>query len=283
MPFLRELSMAAYLIENENVLALDSEIFNAVEIIETELTLKQGRKSKDTDGRIDILVTYSKEYIGVVELKYGEITQNHLEQLEDYLDQTDQILKEYADLLDRELVESPKWIGLLVGSSIAIELQNKLTAGYLSRQNIPIAALTINRYRGGDGQVYVVTDTYVNSKKSTKDYTKYSFEGKTFGKGRLVLAVVRKYVQDHPEISFAELTKAFPKEIQGSFGVIALKNEADKIYASTSIKRYFIEPDEAIQLKDATIAVSNEWGSRNIEKFLPVARKQGYKINPVKS
>jgi hypothetical protein len=39
-PFKRELSMEAYIIENERVLGLDSDTFSNVEIIETELTLK---------------------------------------------------------------------------------------------------------------------------------------------------------------------------------------------------------------------------------------------------
>ena len=281
MPFHRELSMAAYLIENEGVLALDSEIFNTVEIIETELTLKQGRKSKDTDGRIDILVTYAEEYIGVIELKYGEINQTHLDQLEDYLEQREQILKEYPNLIDLELNESPKWIGVLVGSSIDRELENKLANGYSSRQNIPISALTIKRYRGSDGQIYVITDTYFNGKKSAKDYTKYSFDGKIFGKGRLVLTVVRKFVEDHPETTYAELAKAFPEKTQGPLGVFALKNEADRIYASTSKKRHFVKPDEVVKLKDAVVAVCTQWGSGNIEKFLPVAKKHGFKINAV--
>ena len=82
-PFHRELSMEAYLIENEGVLALDRDTFSDVEIIETELTLKQGRKT--TDGRIDILATYSQEYIAIVELKLGELKDIHLEQLQDYL------------------------------------------------------------------------------------------------------------------------------------------------------------------------------------------------------
>lgn len=282
MPFQRELSMEAYLIENEGVLALDPEIFNRVEIIETELTLKQGRKSKDTDGRIDILATYSEEYIGVVELKYGELGQAHLNQLEDYLDQREQILKDYPNLVNKELSESAKWLGVLVGSSLNKELEKKLSDGYLSRQSIPIAALTIRRYRGSDGQIYVVTDTYFNSRTSEKDYTKYSFDGKTFGKGRLVLAVIQKFVEDHPEITYSELAKAFPPETQGSLGVFVLKSEADKIYASTSRKRHFIEPDEIVKLKDAVVAVCSQWGSRNIEKFLPVAKKYGFKINAIK-
>jgi hypothetical protein len=36
-PFRRELSMEAYLIENEGVLALDDDVFSSVEIVEEEL------------------------------------------------------------------------------------------------------------------------------------------------------------------------------------------------------------------------------------------------------
>lgn len=70
-PFRRELSMEAYLIENESVLALDKDTFSAVEVVEAELSLKDGRKTKDSDGRIDILATYSQEYIAIIELKLG--------------------------------------------------------------------------------------------------------------------------------------------------------------------------------------------------------------------
>lgn len=67
-PFRRELSMESYLVENEDVLALDNDTFSDAVIIQEELTLKQGRLSKNTDGRIDILLTYSNEYIGVNEM-----------------------------------------------------------------------------------------------------------------------------------------------------------------------------------------------------------------------
>ncbi len=59
MPFIRELSMEAYLIENEDVLSLDEENLSDVEIIDSELTIKFGRKSKDSDGRIDLLALYN--------------------------------------------------------------------------------------------------------------------------------------------------------------------------------------------------------------------------------
>lgn len=280
MPFQKELSMEAYLIENEGVLALDNEILSSVEIIETELTLKQGRKSKKTDRRIDILVTYSEELIGIIELKLGELTQVHVDQLKDYLEQREQIIEDYSDLLNPELVERPKWIGVLVGSSIDRELEKKITNGDLSLHNIPVAALTIKRYRGSDGLIYVVTDTYF-SKLSTKDYTKYKFNGKLFGKGRLVLTVVRKFAEDNPNITYSELMKVFPEKTQGTMGVFALKSKAEEIFASTSKKRHFINPDDIIQLKDAAIAVCTQWGVSNIDNFITVAKQDGYDIEPM--
>jgi RecB family endonuclease NucS len=108
-PFKRELSMEAYLIENEGVLSLDADTFNNVDIVEAELTLKQGRKSKDTDGRIDILATYSQEYIAVIELKLGQLEEIHLKQLEDYLAEKNQILEQYPDILNQEVSPIPNW------------------------------------------------------------------------------------------------------------------------------------------------------------------------------
>ncbi|GBD98207.1 hypothetical protein BMS3Abin07_00215 [bacterium BMS3Abin07] len=281
MPFQRELSMEAYIIENDGVLTLDNDIFNSVEIIEAELALKQGRKSKDTDGRIDILVKYSEEYIGIIELKLGQLEHVHLEQLEDYLLERNRLLSEYPDLISPELSEKPKWIGVLVGTSIDPGMERKISDGYLTRDDIPIAALTIQRYRGNDDQIYVVTDTYFNNKASTKDYTKYIFNGKIYGKGRLVLSVVSKFVEEHPDVTYSELVKVFPKTTQGSRGVFTLQSEAEDIYASTSRKRHFINPEDIIQVKDAAIAVCTQWGASNIGKFISVAREHGYDIDQV--
>lgn len=59
--------MESYLVENESILALDNDTYSDVTIVQKELTLKQGRSSKDTDERINILATYSSEYIGIID------------------------------------------------------------------------------------------------------------------------------------------------------------------------------------------------------------------------
>jgi hypothetical protein len=277
-PFKRELSMEAYLVENERVLSLDSDTFSNVEIVEAELTLKQGRKSKDTDGRIDILATYSQEYIAVVELKIGQLDLIHLEQLEDYLQQKQQILEQYPDILNNESALFVKWIGVLVGTSIDSVLASKLSSGYVTQSGIQIAALTVQRFRGTDGSVYVTTDTYFNGAISRRDTSKYEFDGAVYGKGRLVLGIIKRHVESNPEISFAELEKAFPQSCQGSVGVFTTIEKANEIKTTTERKRHFLNADEVIKLLDSTIAISDQWNPVNIDRFIQQAVKNGYII-----
>ncbi|MDC3405575.1 hypothetical protein OAY01_03615 [Luminiphilus sp.] len=272
-PFRRELVMQAYLIENQEILGLDDDLFSGdnVEIIEEELPVVGGRFSKNTDGRLDVLALYSNEYIAVVELKLGELKEEHLEQLEDYLKQRDKIL-EQGNLLDK-LPESDggsrRWVGVLVGESIDPGLGLKLKKGYAyGDDEIPIVALTINRFCSSNGSTYVTTDAFHDIKKNTKDYTKYKFNGAIYGKGKLVLAVIKQYVEENPDVTYAELEKKFPKKLQGSHGCFVKKELALKICAEKGKKRHFLKEDEEIKIKGCSIAVCTEWGRGNIDNFI---------------
>lgn len=247
--------------------------------MEAELTLKQGRKSKDTDGRIDILATYSQEYIAVIELKLGQLEEIHLKQLEDYLAEKNQIqiLEQYPDILSQEVSPVPKWIGVLVGNSIVPNLATKIRDGYFSPNETQIFALTIQRFRGSNGHVFVTTDTYFNNVNTARDTSKYLFEGKSLGKGRLVLAILKRHCENKPNITFFELEQAFPRVCQGS-SVFSTFEEANEILTSTGRKRHFLNTDELIQIEGSTIAVSSQWGIGNIEKFIKCARTLGHLI-----
>lgn len=282
-PFRRELSMESYLIENEGVLGLDNDTFSDVEIIEAELTLKEGRQSKNTDGRIDILASYAQEYIAVVELKLGRLEDRHLSQLEDYLKGRDNLLSKYSLLIERSLNEQPKWLGILVGTSINSKLADKINSGYKTTDNIQIAALSIQRYRGNDGQIYITTETFFNRKLSLNDTTKYLFNQSKLGKSRLVLEVIKFYVDNHGKVSFNELASIFPLNLQGIQGVFKTIEEATEIYNKTGHKRHFIKPNEQIKLSDSIIAVSNQWGIGNITGFINHAKELGYKIEKATS
>jgi hypothetical protein len=53
--------MEAYIIENENVLMIDED--DQIQIIDFELSLKDGRQSKNTDGRIDLLALFNNRLV----------------------------------------------------------------------------------------------------------------------------------------------------------------------------------------------------------------------------
>lgn len=278
-PFKRELSMESYLVENEGVLALDNDSYSDVTIVQEELTLKQGRSSKETDGRIDILATYSNEIIGVVELKLGELNEIHLVQLEDYLQEKQQIIEQFPDILDKSISPNPKWVGVLVGSSINSDLAIKINNGYTTQCGVPIAALSIQRFRGQNGGVYVITDIYFKNTSYSKDTTKYSFNDNIYGKGRLALAIVKKFVEENPNITYSGLDSIFHRSLQGSQGVFLTQQEAEEIYSETSRRRHFLKAEELIKIADSTIAVSNQWGMGNINNLISKAKELGYRID----
>ncbi len=113
-----------------------------------------------------------------------------------------------------------------------------------------------------------------------RDNTKYNFQGRTYGKGRLVLAIITEYVKQNPDIAFDELSEIFPAGLQGAKGVFHTFAEANEVFRSTGHKRNFIKDGATIQLSDVEIAVSNQWGKGNIDNFISAADSLGFEITP---
>ncbi|WP_430927945.1 hypothetical protein [Polaribacter marinivivus] len=273
-PFLKELAMEAYLLENEDVLKLDKDNFSDVTVLDAEIALKAGRKTSKRDGRIDILAQYGIDYLSIVELKINEINDLTLLQLEDYLKERKQIIERHPNFWeDKE--QEPKWIGVLVGTSISPELQRKLQDGYQTEDGIAIAGLVIRRFRSSKNEIYVVTDTFFKYNYLNRDFSKFQFRHKEYNKARLVNAVIKEYVENKPKITYADLKKQFPDYLQGSLGVFDTLENAQEIYDRTGHKRHYLKPEELIKLSDSTIATSTQWGIRNIGKFINRAKKLG--------
>jgi len=120
-----------------------------------------------------------------------------------------------------------------------------------------------------------------------KDLTYYTINGEgKYQKNRLVLEVIRKYVQEREHISYEELQLVFPKTIRGlkredSFwGCFNLEKDATKLFCDTGHRRHFLDPSELIHLGDGqVIAVSTQWGRGNIENFIGRARELGFRID----
>jgi thiol-disulfide isomerase/thioredoxin len=115
--------------------------------------------------------------------------------------------------------------------------------------------------------------------RKEKDMSKYQLNGQPpdgLGKGRLVLAVIKLYVEKHPDVTLKELQEIFPKRLQGSIGVIDTRENARIRYKD---KRHFIKKEEIIKLKTGEkIVVSTEWGRTNIDDFIEKAKEMGFDI-----
>ena len=95
------------------------------------------------------------------------------------------------------------------------------------------------------------------------------------------MAVVKKWVEDHPGCDFTALQSAFPKKLRGGDGVVQLSdNVSDKDKGKVNgKKRYFVADDEIIELdtKDKVL-VSNQWTKEKMPDFIKHAATLGYTI-----
>ena len=113
---------------------------------------------------------------------------------------------------------------------------------------------------------------------SAKNYTKYTFQDNNYGKGKLVLALVKFYASADNKATVASVQNAFPKKLHGKFNVVDEIKGA--VVKSEKQRRFFLDPNQMITLSDGTtIAVCSQWGSNNINNVVEHANGiLGYEI-----
>jgi 5-methylcytosine-specific restriction protein B len=77
---------------------------------------------------------------------------------------------------------------------------------------------------------------------------------------RTVLAVVKKYINEHKQVTYQELKEIFPDSLQGSIGVLKNQSDYDNYINSTTTgqRRFFL--DEIIEIFNDKIYICTEWG-----------------------
>ena len=105
-----------------------------------------------------------------------------------------------------------------------------------------------------------------------RDYTKYTVEGlgENLNKRQLVFAIVKDWAnKNNPSLD--EIQTAFPAETQGSKGFVVKASEVK------DAKRFNMQ--EPLSIKNGVkVVVSNQWGTKNIDDFLCLAKKLKYNI-----
>ncbi len=132
-----------------------------------------------------------------------------------------------------------------------------------------------------------VINTGANQVSMRKDTTQYTFEDETTGKGRLVLAIVKRYVREHQRVMFQDVRAAFPDELQADSPIQFSKQNCvvarlDDL-PSAAHKRFHVGEGDFIELSDGPIVVSREWNRFNIQNVLRRAQELGYAVAVVPS
>lgn len=270
-PFEREFELEGCLACNPELLSLNDDEYQVDKLIDIESFVKRGRKDKD--GRLDMVVSYSGGQIGIVELKRGAIDTKALEQLTEYLKSSDNLKKnraliKYAEDEEINVEDKQRYVGVLVGTGIHQEVQVSIE----QRKDYPlIYVIILNRLRSENEGVFIFSE--VRSARG-RDYTQYTIgdDDRKFGKGRLVLEVIRRYIATNRDITYEKLKDVFPDKLRGvvrkGMGCFIWKAEAKDLVVRTGYRRYYLKDEEILHIKDGEIAVSTEWGVGNIEPFI---------------
>lgn len=297
-PFLGELIMEAFLIENPKALNLGAKEFEEAKILGHQIRLEKGSKKKD--GRIDILAAYGNR-MAIIELKKGQVDEKAKTQLEEYLQNCskleshkieepwlkqiglakDSTILDYCKSIDKN-IEEIEWIGVLAGTSIDPTLAQDLRKGQDDDTAFPIGAITINRYQGEKNRIYTITNSFFPEKVSKRDYSKYSIvvngtiKHKSLFKNHLALKLVQLYVKQrgNENITVNSLIKdIFPNALQGTRTISPYEEAKDR--------RAFKDPQDVINLADGKVCVSNQWSKDNIPRMITRAEEviTGLKVN----
>lgn len=113
--------------------------------------------------------------------------------------------------------------------------------------------------------------------KGNRDRRGYKFKGEEYGKGQLVLAIIRDYVVTNPKATLAQIKTAWPESLLKGYGIV--QEHARALEISKNHKRFFLKDDQLIKIGGGVIiAVCNQFSSENIHPFLDQAKKLGYQI-----
>lgn len=114
--------------------------------------------------------------------------------------------------------------------------------------------------------------------RNGRDNTRYSLDGSDFlPKKRFALAVVRKYVQLHPDKTLEELLKVFPHHWRSGTGVICETSQISPKQLQDG--RYHTKPTEVLCSADGhQFAVTTQWNINTIQNMVNFAKSQGWEV-----
>ena len=164
----------------------------------------------------------------------------------------------------------------LIKQDLLKEYDSELIDNVLQNISLTIASKNNIKVELPNYHQNVIRET--NNTPSTRDYTKYSFNGKTnLGKGKFVLEIIREYLRQNPS-TFNELKETFPDSMsRSSLGVVESLDVIQSYDGKRDI-RYYLKDNETLTSSDnIEFAVSRDWGVNNINNIEDFAKNIGFK------
>ena len=113
------------------------------------------------------------------------------------------------------------------------------------------------------------------SQQSSRDYSKYRFNGETYNKRKLALAVITHWINDRQPTSLAHITD-YLSRFNLPRAVILVEQITQR-----NLNRWHCATEDLIRLESGEqIAVSNQWGG-NLPSLLEAMEQQGYLIEKI--
>jgi len=124
-----------------------------------------------------------------------------------------------------------------------------------------------------------VDEIKVQKPEGSRSTDKYSFNGQSYGVGRLALAIVKKYVQDNPRVSIVKIKEVFKEnEIQPRYKILTEIPKARKIATETGRERHYLKDTEVVSINGKKYAITNQWSKDNIKPLIAIAKSLRYTI-----
>jgi len=122
-------------------------------------------------------------------------------------------------------------------------------------------------------QIKQQTSQRREARQTNRDYTQYEFEGEIYNKRKLVLAVLKKYIQDNPPQNIEDLKSKFRNKKL----FVALQDAEEKAKKHGQ-PRHFLNNEDIVIIGENKYAISNQWGVGNIKDFIEDIKKLGLNV-----
>ena len=244
------------------MLVIENKVYSCEHRSQTEIYHKFFEQFEDSKKLYIFLTPPQHEHDAdceeYIHLTYQDLLDNIFEPLlniPDVSPRTRLILDEYVKSLTVPMEQLVDCDGTktLESTILAVSMKEKkvLRSFWDKYKGLILAA--VNTLAEDEDDAYSGGAVEVKKALRTRDYSKYSVNGAgSYGKGRMVEAVVNKYVELNLGTTVQELKEVFPEHLQGSNFI---KDSSEKI---TDMKRYY----ESALPGGVKFYISNQWGNQ---------------------